>query len=67
MRRARAYDGRGGAGGTFALLGAVLLVPEAVGKTPGDPAGSLLRVGSEIVPLMRRGMSVRPDAVAPSR
>jgi hypothetical protein len=41
---------------------------EAVGKTPGEPAGSLLlRVGSEIGHLMPRGMSVRPDAVAPSR
>jgi hypothetical protein len=40
---------------------------DAVGKTPGEPAGSLLRVGSEIGHLMRRGMSVRPDAVAHSR
>jgi hypothetical protein len=45
----------------------VPLLDEAAGKTPGEPAGSRLRVGSEIGHLTRRGMSVRPDAVAHSR
>jgi hypothetical protein len=39
----------------------------AVGKTPDEPAESLLRVGSKIGHLMRRARSVRPDAVAPGR
>jgi hypothetical protein len=49
------------------LRGETPLRLEAVGKTPGEPAGSRLGVGSEIGHLMRRGMSVRPDAVAHSR
>lgn len=45
-------------------VGRVLVSHEAVGKTPGEPAGSLLRVGSENGHLVRRKWVVRREVVA---
>jgi hypothetical protein len=42
------------------------LVAVAVPQTPGEAAGSLLRVGSEIGHRIRQATPVRLDAVAPS-
>jgi hypothetical protein len=44
---------------------AVLLLDVAVGKTPGELPGSVLRVGSENRQLLRRGRAVRRDVIAP--
>jgi hypothetical protein len=42
----------------------VLLFDEAVGKTPGEPAGSIVRVGSESGQLVRRAETVHREGVA---
>jgi hypothetical protein len=41
----------------------VLLLDVAVGKTPGEPAGSPVRVGSENGHLVRRTQAVRREGV----